>query len=216
MLTEKQIYKSEVENEEGGLSVSAKFILKRGLDILVSGLGMIILSPVYIVAVIAIRLDSPGKAIFSQERIGYKGKPFTLYKFRSMVQESEEDGVPALCADDDSRLTKVGAFLRNHHLDELPQLWNVFTGDMSMVGYRPEREYFINMIMEHNPDYSRLYAMRPGVFSNATLYNGYTSTIEKMLTRLEMDLEYLENWTLWLDIKIMFLTAIAILTGKRF
>ena len=85
-----------------------------------------------------------------------------------------------------------------------------------MVGYRPEREYFINMIMEHNPDYSRLYAMRPGVFSNATLYNGYTSTIEKMLTRLEMDLEYLDNWTLWLDIKIMFLTAIAILTGKRF
>ena len=87
---------------------------------------------------------------------------------------------------------------------------------MSMVGYRPEREYFINMIMEHNPDYSRLYAMRPGVFSNATLYNGYTSTIEKMLTRLDMDLEYLDNWTLWLDIKIMFLTAIAILTGKRF
>ena len=196
--------------------MTIKLFAKRLTDIVVSGLGMIILSPVFLVAAIAIRIESPGGSIFSQERIGYKGKPFTLYKFRSMVRNAENNGVPALCAEEDARLTRVGAFLRNHHLDELPQLWNVFTGDMSMVGYRPEREYFINMIMEHNPNYSRLYAMRPGVFSNATLYNGYTSTIEKMLTRLDMDLEYLDNWTLWLDIKIMFLTAIAILTGKRF
>ena len=196
--------------------MTIKLLAKRLTDIVVSGLGMIILSPVFLVAAIAIRIESPGGSIFSQERIGYKGKPFTLYKFRSMVRNAENNGVPALCAEEDARLTKVGAFLRNHHLDELPQLWNVFTGDMSMVGYRPEREYFIERIKEHNPDYSRLFAMRPGVFSYATLYNGYTATMEKMLTRLKMDLEYLDNWTLWTDIKIMFLTAVAILTGKRF
>ena len=196
--------------------MTIKLFAKRLTDIVVSGLGMIILSPVFLVAAIAIRIESPGGSIFSQERIGYKGKPFTLYKFRSMVRNAENNGVPALCAEEDARLTRVGAFLRNHHLDELPQLWNVFTGDMSMVGYRPEREYFIERIKEHNPDYSRLFAMRPGVFSYATLYNGYTATMEKMLTRLEMDLEYLDNWTLWTDIKIMFLTAVAILTGKRF
>lgn len=196
--------------------MTIKLFAKRLTDIVVSGLGMIILSPVYLVAAIAIRIESPGGSIFSQERIGYKGKPFTLYKFRSMVRNAENNGVPALCAEEDARLTRVGAFLRNHHLDELPQLWNVFTGDMSMVGYRPEREYFIERIKEHNPDYSRLFAMRPGVFSYATLYNGYTATMDKMLIRLKMDLEYLDNWTLWMDIKIIFLTAVAILTGKRF
>ena len=196
--------------------MTIKLFAKRLTDIVVSGLGMIILSPVFLVAAIAIRIESPGGSIFSQERIGYKGKPFTLYKFRSMVRNAENNGVPALCAEEDARLTRVGAFLRNHHLDELPQRWNVFTGDMSMVGYRPEREYFIERIKEHNPDYSRLFAMRPGVFSYATLYNGYTATMDKMLVRLKMDLEYLDNWTLWMDIKIIFLTAVAILTGKRF
>ncbi|MGM9739233.1 MAG: sugar transferase [Candidatus Cryptobacteroides sp.] len=196
--------------------MTTKLLIKRLADIVISGLGMIILSPVFLVAAIAIRLESPGGVIYSQERIGYKGKPFTLFKFRSMVKNAENNGVPALCSDEDTRLTKVGAFLRHHHLDELPQLWNVFIGDMSMVGYRPEREYFIKQIMERNPDYERLFAMRPGVFSKATLYNGYTDTMEKMLVRLEMDLEYLDNWTVWRDIKIMFLTAIAILTGKRF
>ena len=196
--------------------MTIKLLAKRLTDIVVSGLGMIILSPVFLVAAIAIRIESPGGSIFSQERIGYKGKPFTLYKFRSMVRNAENNGVPALCAEEDARLTRVGAFLRNHHLDELPQLWNVFTGDMSMVRYRPEREYFIERIKEHNPDYSRLFAMRPGVFSYATLYNGYTATMDKMLVRLKMDLEYLDNWTLWMDIKIIFLTAVAILTGKRF
>ena len=196
--------------------MTTKLLIKRLSDIVISGLGMVILFPVFLVAAIAILLESPGGVIYSQERMGYKGKPFTLFKFRSMVKNAETNGVPALCADEDSRLTRVGAFLRHHHLDELPQLWNVFTGDMSMVGYRPEREYFIERIMEHNPDYARLFAMRPGVFSYATLYNGYTDTMQKMLVRLEMDLEYLDNWTVWRDIKIMFLTAVAILTGKRF
>ena len=191
-------------------------IMKRTMDILVSGAGLIVLSPVFLAIWAAIRLEGPGKAIFSQERIGFHGKPFTLFKFRSMVPDAEHDGVPALCGETDNRLTKVGAFIRHHHLDELPQLWNVLKGDMSMVGYRPERRYFIEKIKAENPDYERLFQIRPGVFSYATLYNGYTDTMEKMLRRLEMDLDYLDHWSLWTDVKIIFLTAVAIVTGKRF
>lgn len=191
-------------------------VMKRTMDIFVSGAGLIVLSPVFLAIWAAIRLEGPGKAIFSQERIGLHGKPFTLFKFRSMVPDAEHDGVPALCGETDNRLTKVGAFIRHHHLDELPQLWNVLKGDMSMVGYRPERRYFIEKIKAENPDYERLFRIRPGVFSYATLYNGYTDTMEKMLRRLEMDLDYLEHWSLWTDVKIIFLTAVAIVTGKRF
>ena len=191
-------------------------VMKRTMDILVSGAGLIVLSPVFLAIWAAIRLEGPGKAIFSQERIGLHGKPFTLFKFRSMVPDAEHDGVPALCGETDNRLTKVGAFIRHHHLDELPQLWNVLKGDMSMVGYRPERRYFIEKIKAENPDYERLFQIRPGVFSYATLYNGYTDTMEKMLRRLEMDLDYLDHWSLWTDVKIIFLTAVAIVTGKRF
>lgn len=164
---------------------------------------------------ICIKLEDGGPAIFKQERIGYKGKPFTLYKFRSMIVEAERDGAQLYHSGDD-RLTRVGRFIRDHHIDELPQLWNVLVGDMSFVGYRPERQVFIDQIMEHNPDYARLYAMRPGLFSMATLYNGYTDTMEKMLERLRMDLEYLEKCSFWLDMKIITLTALSILTGKKF
>lgn len=190
--------------------------LKRSMDVLISSVGMIVLSPIYVIIWFAIKIESPGPAIFRQERIGCGARPFTLLKFRSMVADAEHDGVPALCGDSDDRLTGVGAFIRRHHLDELPQLWNVFVGDMSMVGYRPERQYFIDKIMEENPDYERLFSIRPGVFSTATLYNGYTDTMEKMLKRLEMDLEYLDNWSMWSDVKIIFLTAMAIITGKHF
>ena len=152
--------------------------LKRTADILMSAMGMVILSPLYLVIWVAIKIESPGPAIFRQERIGLGGRPFTLYKFRSMVADAEHDGIPALCGESDDRLTGVGAFIRRHHLDELPQLWNVLAGDMSMVGYRPERQYFIDKIMAENPDYERLFQIRPGVFSAATLYNGYTDTME--------------------------------------
>ncbi len=162
------------------------------------------------------REDRGASAIYSQERIGKGGKPFFLYKFRSMVPVAEKEGVPQLCAEDDDRLTPTGRFLREHHLDELPQLWNVFVGDMSFVGYRPERAYFINKIMERDPRYERLYAMRPGLFSKATLYNGYTDTIEKMLVRLQMDLDYLDHHNLWVDLKIIWLTATSIISGKKF
>lgn len=190
--------------------------LKRILDCAASGLGLIVFSPLFLIIWIAIRLESCGPAIFSQERIGYLGRPFTIYKFRSMRIDSEKDGHPALCSKDDSRLTKVGKFLRDHHLDELPQLWNVFRGDMSFVGPRPERKYFIDKIMQLNDSYERLYQLRPGLFSWATLYNGYTDTMDKMLTRLHMDIDYLENRTLVMDTKIIWLTVMSIITGKKF
>lgn len=190
--------------------------LKRILDCVASGLGLIVFSPLFLIIWIAIRLESSGPAIFSQERIGYLGRPFTIYKFRSMRIDSEKDGHPALCSKDDCRLTKVGKFLRDHHLDELPQLWNVFRGDMSFVGPRPERKYFIDKIMQLNDSYERLYQLRPGLFSWATLYNGYTDTMDKMQTRLHMDIDYLENRTLVMDTKIIWLTVMSIITGKKF
>lgn len=190
---------------------------KRVLDVMASVIGMAVFSPLFLIIYIAIKWEDGGKAIFRQERVGYHGETFTLYKFRSMIASSESDGRPALCSGaDDRRLTCVGRFLREHHLDELPQLWNVLKGEMSFVGPRPERRFFVDKIMYINPAYALLYQLRPGLFSAATLYNGYTDTMEKMLERLRMDLDYLHNRTLWLDTKIIFLTVFSILTGKKF
>lgn len=190
--------------------------VKRGLDVLAASCGMLVLAPVFLFIYVAIRWEDRGPAIFSQKRMGYGGREFTLYKFRSMVVSSESDGQPQLCQKDDQRLTRVGRFLRDHHLDELPQLWNVMRGDMSFVGPRPERRYFVDRIRAINPDYELLFALRPGLFSPATLYNGYTDTMAKMLERLRMDLDYLHHRSLWLDTKIIFLTVCSILTGKKF
>lgn len=198
-----------------GMSVAACGV-KRGFDAVVSLLGLIVLSPVFLLIYVLIKREDGGPVIFRQERVGYKGKLFVLYKFRSMKVEAEADGTPQLCKEDDERLTKVGRFLREHHLDELPQLWNVLKGDMSFVGPRPERKYFVDQIKAINPDYELLYQLRPGLFSPATLYNGYTDTMEKMLERLRMDLEYLATRSAWLDLKIIFLTVSSILLGKKF
>lgn len=190
--------------------------LKRSVDVIVAVFGLIVMSPVFAIIWIAIRLEDRGPAIFRQERIGYRGMTFTIYKFRSMRMDAESDGIPHLSSKEDDRTTKVGKFLRDHHLDELPQLWNVIRGDMSFVGPRPEREYFVDQISAINPDYRLLYDLRPGLFSEATLYNGYTDTMEKMLERLRMDLEYRRKRTLWLDIRIIWLTITSILSGKKF
>jgi len=190
---------------------------KRVLDFVASIIGMVVFSPLFLIIYIAIKREDGGNAIFKQERVGYRGKIFTLYKFRSMAVTSESDGKPVLCSGkDDKRLTRVGCFLREHHLDELPQLWNVCKGEMSFVGPRPERKFFVDKIKAINPDYELLYRLRPGLFSAATLYNGYTDTMEKMLERLRMDLDYLHNRSLWLDTKIIFLTVFSILSGKKF
>jgi lipopolysaccharide/colanic/teichoic acid biosynthesis glycosyltransferase len=197
------------------LSPFSRFI-KRSIDILVCLVAFVVFFPVFLIICIAIKLDDGGIVIFRQERIGKHGKPFILYKFRTMTEEAESDDTPQLYVEGDERLTRVGRFLREHHLDEFPQLWNVLIGQMSVVGYRPERMFYINQIVAINPDYELLYHTRPGLFSEATLYNGYTLTIDDMLRRLDMDLKYLYNRSLWLDLKIIFLTTVFILTGKKF
>ncbi len=190
-------------------------LTKRIFDVLVSLLGLALFAPVFLVIALLIKREDKGPVIFKQERIGYRGKPFILYKFRSMTVVAEVNG-PMLSVKNDKRLTRVGKFLREHHLDELPQLWNVLKGDMSIVGPRPERRFFIDRIMSLNPDYQLLYQLRPGLFSTATLYNGYTDTMDKMMERLRMDLHYLANHSLWVDMKIIFLTTLAIISGKKF
>lgn len=191
--------------------------IKRTFDFTLALVSLVLFSPVMLVIAILIRREEPdGDVIYTQERVGYKGRPFKLYKFRSMYMDAEKDNAPQLYQEQDLRLTKIGAFIRAHHLDEFPQLWNVIKGDMSFVGPRPERQYFIDQISAVRPDYKRLYALRPGLFSFATLYNGYTDTLEKMIRRLDLDIKYLENYSLWTDIKIIFLTSQSIIFGKKF
>ena len=192
--------------------------MKRGIDMLISFVCIIVFSPLFLLSYILIKLDDGGPAIYKQERIGRFGRPFCIYKYRSMRLDAEKMG-PQLShagGDEDPRLTKIGKFLRRHHLDELPQLWNVLVGDMAFVGYRPERKHFIDQIMQHDPRYSFLYQIRPGVTSYATLYNGYTDTMEKMLRRLELDLYYLRHRSFWFDIKVLILTFGSIIFGKKF
>lgn len=191
--------------------------LKRAFDIVVSAFCLIVFSPLMLWCCVKVRKEDGGKAIFSQERIGHHGKPFHIYKFRSMSPNAEASGVPQLYdQENDTRLTKIGKFIRQHHLDELPQFWNVFVGHMSFIGPRPERQFFIDQIMEHDNRYTDLYQIRPGVTSYATLYNGYTDTMEKMLKRLEYDLYYLEHRSFLLDIKILWLTFYRIVRGDKF
>ena len=192
--------------------------MRRLVDIIFSGISLVVFSPLFLLCYIVIRKEDGAPVIYKQERIGLHGKPFYIYKFRSMRRDAEKSGPQLLQKGsmDDPRLTKVGRFLRAHHLDELPQLWNVFVGDMSFIGPRPERKYYIDKIMEHDPRYVELYRIRPGVTSYATLYNGYTDTMEKMLRRLELDLYYLEHRSWWFDMKLLFKTFINIVFGKKF
>ena len=191
--------------------------MKRAFDCVLSAICLIVFSPLLICCGLAIFIEDGKPVIFSQERIGLHGKPFRIYKFRSMHMGAESIGEPQLLEiSGDSRLTRVGEFLRRHHLDELPQLWNVFIGDMAFIGPRPERNYYIEKIIEKDPRYTQLYQIRPGVTSYATLYNGYTDTMEKMLRRLELDLYYLEHRSWWFDIKILAKTFTNIVFGKIF
>lgn len=191
--------------------------VKRWFDFLFALICLILSSPLFLICYIVIRRDDPnGPVIYKQERIGRFGRPFTIYKFRSMVINAEENGPELYNTTEDKRLTKAGKFLRSHHLDELPQLWNVFKGDMSFVGPRPERKFYIDQIMKHDCRYKYLYQIRPGVTSYATIYNGYTDTMDKMLKRLEMDLDYLKRRSWWEDLKIMCLTVVHVAVGKKF
>ena len=189
--------------------------MKRLIDFIIAALCLVVFSPLILVCWLSIKIGG-GPAIYKQERIGLGGKPFYIYKFRSMVVDAEKEGEELLQQENDPRLTRIGRFMRAHHLDELPQLWNVFVGDMAFVGPRPERKYYIDQIMARDPRYEQLYALRPGVTSYATLKNGYTDTIDKMLIRLNMDLYYLKHQSLWMDAKILWTTFARIVLGKIF
>ena len=190
--------------------------VKRVGDCIIASILMMLFSPLFLVCYIAVKREDGGPVIFKQERIGRFGRPFYIYKFRSMRLDAEKKGPALYAGGKDKRSTKIGKFLREHHLDELPQLWNVFCGDMSFIGPRPERKFYIDKIMERDPRYRFLYQIRPGVTSYATLYNGYTDTIEKMLRRLRYDLFYLQHRSWWLDFKILIKTFINIVFGKKF
>ncbi len=202
--------------QHDGMSIVGR-VIKRSFDFVSSGLLLLIFSPLIGICAAAVKLEDGGKVLFAQERVGRRGIPFNIYKFRSMREDAEAQDSPQLYSgEEDPRLTRVGRFLRAHHLDELPQLWNVLRGDMSMIGYRPERQFYISQIMERNPRYRYLYQIRPGVTSYATLYNGYTDTLEKMLTRLDLDLYYLRNRSVWFDLKVLGLTFLSIVIGRKF
>ncbi len=191
----------------------SQLCIKRAFDVVVSLASMLLLSPVYILLYILVWSTSKGPAIYKQERIGLYGIPFQILKFRTMRTDAEQD-TPMLSADHDSRVTIIGAFLRRYRLDELPQMWNVLKGDMSIVGPRPERRYFIEKIEQQAPYYCLLYKIRPGLTSWGPIKVGYTDTIEKMVRRLNYDIVYVENMSLQLDLKILLHTISVILDGK--
>ena len=190
--------------------------VKRIFDFIAAAIALILFSPLFIICYILIKKEDGGSVIFKQERIGRFGRPFYIYKFRSMQEDAEKNGPALFQHERDHRLTSIGKFLRTHHLDELPQLWNVLVGDMSFVGPRPERKFYIDQIIQHDDRYTFLYQVRPGVTSYATLYNGYTDTMDKMLRRLELDLYYLRKRSWWFDIKILINTFLNIAIGKKF
>lgn len=190
--------------------------VKRIFDFIVAFVALIVFSPLFIICYFAVKHEDGGPAIFKQERIGRFGRPFYIYKFRSMRMDAEKNGPALYQHERDTRMTKVGRFLRVHHLDELPQLWNVVCGDMAFIGPRPERKFYIDQIMLQDARYEYLYQIRPGVTSYATLYNGYTDTMEKMLKRLELDLYYLKHRSWWFDITILFKTFVNLAIGKKF
>lgn len=190
--------------------------VKRAFDIVAALFCLLLLSPLMLLIAVSLKIKDRGPVLFRQERIGYGAQPFYILKFRTMRTDTESDGRPQLAQTDDERLIPLGRFLRTHHLDELPQLVNILRGEMSFVGPRPERRYFIDQITAQNSDYRYIYRMRPGATSKATIYNGYTDTMEKMLVRLQMDLDYYQQRSLVLDARILWTTFKYVLFGKNF
>jgi len=187
--------------------------IKRAIDITVSVCSFILLSPLFLYTIIRLKLSSKGPLFYSQERIGYKGRPFIMYKFRSMIVDAEANG-PQLSSENDKRITKWGRVMRKWRLDELPQLWNILKGEMSLVGPRPERKFYIDQIVAIHPEFKYLYKVKPGLTSWGMVKYGYASSVDEMIQRMPYDLLYVENVSLPLDFTIMFYTIKIILSGK--
>ena len=190
-----------------------QYSLKRIFDIIISLVAMIILSPVYLVTAIIVKATSPGPVFYAQERIGYLGRPFKMHKFRSMYVDAEQAG-PALSKDNDPRITPFGRFMRKVRLDEIPQFYNVLRGTMSLVGPRPERQFYIDQIVKRAPEYLLLQRIKPGITSWGQVRYGYASNVDEMVERLRYDLLYLDNMSLTTDLKILLYTVIIIIQGR--
>lgn len=190
-----------------------QYSVKRMADILFSLLALIVLSPLFIVTAVIVKCTSPGPVFYAQERIGYRGKAFKMHKFRSMYVDAESAG-PALSSDDDPRITPFGRVMRKYRLDEIPQFYNVLKGTMSLVGPRPERQYFIDQIVQRCPEYLLLHKVKPGITSWGQVKYGYAENVDQMVERLRYDLLYLNNMSLTTDIKILLYTVLIIFQGR--
>lgn len=188
--------------------------IKRAIDVMASLAAMVLLAPAFAVVAAAVKLDSPGPVFFRQERIGRGGRPFKIWKFRSMVRDAEADGRARVTVDGDPRITRVGRFLRKYRIDEFPQFLNVLRGEMSLVGPRPERREFAEQIAARVPLYPLLYCVRPGITSWGQVRYGYASNVDQMVERLRYDLIYLENISVSTDLKILLHTVNTVLSGK--
>ncbi len=189
-----------------------QFSLKRGVDITASVLALLVLSPLFLILAVCVKFSSPGSVFFLQERIGKHGRPFRIVKFRSMYADAERNG-PQLSSSTDARITPFGRWMRKTRMDELPQFWNVLKGDMSLVGPRPERQHFIDAIIELAPHYRHLHKVRPGITSWGQVKFGYAENVQQMIRRLKYDILYIENMSLAMDLKIMAYTVLIIFKG---
>lgn len=188
--------------------------MKRLADIVISSLALVFVAPIVAIFAILIKRDSSGPVIYRQERIGYHHKPFYIYKLRTMYTNAESNGTPQLSSADDSRITPIGKFMRKYRIDELPQFWNILKGDMSLVGPRPEREYFIKQIIEKAPYYALMYQIRPGLTSWGMVKYGYAQSVDEMIERLQYDIVYLENMSMLVDLKIIIHTVRTVISGR--